>query len=220
MLCHNAGPVTDFSDRFLSKIKSSISKDGVVYRCPTHKGHKVSIREGSFLSNHNISLTDFILLAYLWGFQLPVTAAAEMVGCSSNTAVQWYSYFRDACSFALLRRPHRIGGIGRIVEIDESVIARRKYNRGHRVPERWVFGGIDVETKRGFLVLVDDRSAATLLPLIQRYIEPGSIIHSDQWASYNGIAALNVNPPYVHNVVNHSHNFVDPQTGCTTNHVE
>ena len=42
------------------------------------------------------------------------------------------------------------------MEIDELMIARRKYNRGHWVPERWVFGSIDIETKHGFLVLVDD----------------------------------------------------------------
>ena len=69
----------------------------------------------------------------------------------------------------------QIGGPGRVVEINESVIARRKY----RVPERWAFGGIDPESNLGFLVLVGDRSAATLLPLIQQFIAPGSNIHSD-----------------------------------------
>ena len=70
------------------------------------------------------------------------------------------------------------------MEIDESVIARRKYHRGHRVPERWVFGGTNPESNLGFLALVDDRSAATPLTLIQQFIGPGSIIHSDEWAAY------------------------------------
>ena len=106
------------------------------------------------------------------------------------------------------------------MEINESVIARRKYHRGHRVPERWTFGGIDPESNLGFLVLVDDRSAATLLPLIQQFIASGSIIHSDEWAAYRNIAQMNVVPPYQHLTVNHTVNFVDPLTGCTTNHIE
>ena len=74
------------------------------------------------------------------------------------------------------------------MESDESLIARRKYHRGHSVPERWAFGGIDLESNLRFLVLVDDRSAATLLPLIQQFIAPGSIIHSDEWVAYRNIA--------------------------------
>ncbi|RUS81879.1 hypothetical protein EGW08_010349 [Elysia chlorotica] len=73
---------------------------------------------------------------------------------------------------------------------------------------------------RGFLELVPDRTAATLLPLIQRYIAPGSIINSDGWAAYNNIDTLPVNPPYQHLVVIHDQNFVDPVTGACTNQVE
>ena len=112
--------------------------------------------------------------------------AVEMLGLYPNTVVQWFSYLRDAANDHLLRNPMQIGGPGRVVEIDKSVIARRKYHRAHRVSERWAFGGIDPESNLGFLVLVDDRSATTLLPLIQQFIAPGSIIYSDELAAYSG----------------------------------
>ncbi len=64
----------------------------------------------------------------------------EMGGVASETAVQWFQFFRDVWWW-LLHNPIQLGGEGGIVEIDQSVIAQRKYHRGHRVdPERWIFG--------------------------------------------------------------------------------
>ena len=63
---------------------------------------------------------------------------------------------------------------------------------------------------------VPDRSAETLLPIIQEWCLPGSIIYSDGWAAYNGITALG----FRHMVVVHQHHFVDPTTGVHTNNVE
>ena len=48
-----------------------------------------------------------------------------------------------------------IGGIGHIVEVDESVVAKRKYHRGRLVKERWVVGGYETTTKLGFLEFVE-----------------------------------------------------------------
>ncbi|QQP38414.1 Uncharacterized protein FKW44_018981 [Caligus rogercresseyi] len=56
-------------------------------------------------------------------------------------------------------------------------MAKRKYNRGHIVPQRWVFGGYCPETKKGFLEIVPNRSADIL---IVKHISPGSIIISDE----------------------------------------
>ena len=103
------------------------------------------------------------------------------------------------------------------VEIDESKFGKRKFNRGRVVDGHWVFGGMERTTGECFLVEVEHRDAATLLPIIQQYVRPGSIVYSDEWSSYR---SLNTATGLVHNTVNHSLHFVDPATGAHTQGVE
>lgn len=191
-----------------------------IYRCPIHKNQKRSIRNDSFLENHNISLSAFVQIVYSWACKTPINVAVEQCGISEKSMIQWYQYLRDAVSHKLVEHEYQIGGVGHIVEIDESLIAKRKNHVGRVIPERWVFGGYDRSTKKGFLVLVEDRTAHTLLGAIVRYIKPGTMIYSDCWASYNGISDIQVTPRYTHQRVNHSENFVDPITGTHTNNIE
>ena len=59
---------------------------------------------------------------------------------------------------------------------------KRKYNRGMHVDGQWVFGGCEKnDSTKMFLVPVENRTKATLLPLIQRWILPGSIISSGMY---------------------------------------
>ena len=91
------------------------------------------------------------------------------------------------------------------VEIDESKFGKRKYNRGRQVEGHWVFGGTERITGECFLVEVDRRDAATLLPLIQQHIRRGSIIYSDEWKAYSRITATT---GMSHETVNHLLHFV------------
>ena len=67
----------------------------------------------------------------------------------------------------------------------------------------------------GYMQIVARRYAATLLPIIQQHVGPGTIIHSDQWRAYSRVASL----PNVA-TVNHSVEFVDSTTGVHTENVE
>ena len=113
-----------------------------------------------------------------------------------------------------------------MVKIDESCFGKQKYNRGRILREQqWVFGGIDIQTKKCFMVEVDQRNTQTLLPIIQQYILPGkhssfqiiswihrtlgTTIHSDEWRAYR---TLGNELLYTHSTVNHSLFFVDPRT--------
>jgi len=66
--------------------------------------------------------------------------------------------------------------------------------------------------------IVAQRDAGTLLPIIEQHVHPGTIVHSDEWASYRRVQQL----PSVsqHSTVNHSVTFVDPTTGTHTQNIE
>ena len=86
---------------------------------------------------------------------------------------------REVCAADLLANPVVIGGPNTTVEVDESLFSRRKNHQGPVVPQQWVFGGICRETRDSFMFTVPDRSAPTLLPIIQASIRPGTTIMSD-----------------------------------------
>jgi len=103
------------------------------------------------------------------------------------------------------------------VEIDESKFGKRKYHRGHHIEGAWVFGGYERGSGRIFMLVVENRSAETLLQCIERFIENGTTIYSDCWKGYS---KLDQHPDYEHLKVNHSITFKDPETGVHTNSIE
>ena len=142
--------------------------------------------------------------------------AMHETGHSTNTVVDWYNFHRDVCAQYFIDHPLQIGGAGKVVEIDEAKFGRRKYNRGWYQEGHCVFGGIERGSVKAFMVEVDDRSAATLLPIIQQYILPGTTVLSDKWRSYSCVPSLGMS----HQTVNHSIHFVDPSTGAHTQGIE
>lgn len=113
-------------------------------------------------------------------------AIAEEIESSYPTVVDWASFCREVVFDALITTNScRLGGYGRTVEIDESKFGKRKFHRGHQVDGQWVFGGIERETGRVFLEVVPGRSAEILVPIIKKWIEPGTTIISDCWKAYD-----------------------------------
>ena len=60
------------------------------------------------------------------------------------------------------------------------------------------------------------RDATVLLPFIQRNVAAGATVNTDCWGGYNRLPELG----YQHQTVNHSENFIDPQSGAHTQRVE
>nr|XP_012229903.1 PREDICTED: uncharacterized protein LOC105676515 isoform X1 [Linepithema humile] len=140
----------------------------------------------------------------------------DETGVTPKTIVDWFGFCREVCVFWADKHSEKLGGPGRTVEIDEAKIGRRKYNRGRLIKGQWIFGGYERDSKKIFIVPVEDRTEETLLACIKEWIMPGTTIVFDCWKSYN---CLN-NEGFQHLTVNHSYNFVDPQSGAHTQHIE
>ena len=95
-------------------------------------------------------------------------------------------------------------------------LERGKNNRGRKVNGKWVHGGICNETNDVFLIPVNKRDKETLIPIILDNVEPGTRITTDCWGAYTGLEECG----FIHETVNHSKHFVDPETGSNTQKIE
>ena len=102
-----------------------------------------------------------------------------------HTIADWGTFCRETLLVYLEGSSEKIGGPNKTVEIDESKFGRRK----HPVKGQWVFGGVERESGRTFLVPVPDRTADKLTNVIRAWIEPVTTLISDCWAAYQGIAS-------------------------------
>lgn len=181
-----------------------------------------SILASTIFSRSKLNICKVLQIIYYWSQQYSCQQTAFECGVSANTVTNYFSCLRDCCYHEIMdSQITKIGGPNEVVEIDESAITTRKYNRGRLPPHQiWVFGGICRRTKERFCFVVPIRDTTTLSKLIYAFILPGTKIISDCWKAYNFLDKLPFPQPYVHETINHSKNFVDPITGAHTQNIE
>lgn len=194
----------------------AISRKSKLWRCKSC-GKSVSIFKDSFFANSRLTCNEVLLIGYLWLAKARWQTILAITGHSTATITEYLGHYRQLVVSTLENSPGMIGGDGIIVEVDESKLCKRKYNRGHRVVGAWVVGGVErTEERRVFIERVQDRSAETLRDIIARNVAQGSIVHSDLWRGYQRLDELGM----AHATVNHSQCFRDPITGVHTNTIE
>lgn len=193
--------------------------DGYVWECRRQIGRKRhrterSIRDGSWFEQANLSVEEVIKFSYWWCQGLQQWQIRQL-GLGSHAVVDWDMFCLELCEVTIFENCEKLGGPRKVVQIDESKIGKRKYHRGHVVEGQWVFGGIEEDSRKCFIVTVENRSEETLVKHIQEWIEPGTTIVSDCWKGYVNLGKYG----YVHETVNHSVEFVSPD-GFDTNKIE
>ena len=169
----------------------------------------VADNSGTILEYSNIRASLVLLLMNAWCRKtFEQETLAVQLGLTEATVCHWKKKFDIMCLKAV-RRPdfeNVIGGPGIVVELDETIVSRQKMKMGNKKARlrnnMWVFGGCERHGNRRFFVpllktikSVDGdgytkeipRTSSNLLPLVEKYVAPGSIIMTDKWKSYHGI---------------------------------
>lgn len=133
----------------------------------------------------------------------------SILNCGRTTVSRYFKALRQLCTIDLDRENSMLGGQSVVVEIDESLFARVKHHKGKDLKRKqvWVFGMRERGTNKCLFFVVENREASTLIPIIFKHVKEGSIVMSDCWRSYSEISKK-----YVHKTVNHSINFVAPDS--------
>ena len=154
---------------------------------------------GSFFYNAQLKCNDILRLCWKQLAGVSYTSSYNLSKHASSTITNYYAFVRQLVVEGSIMKDgdtmRQIGGVDADgqpikVQIDEILFGKSKYNRGRVADGVWVFGGveyIDHRVRGWFAVLVDDRKKTTLLPLIRKYIAPGSHVISDGWAAYKKI---------------------------------
>uniref|UniRef100_A0A0N5BKW6 DDE_Tnp_IS1595 domain-containing protein n=1 Tax=Strongyloides papillosus TaxID=174720 RepID=A0A0N5BKW6_STREA len=181
---------------------------------------KIAVKHGTWFSDSRLEFVTAIRFIYCWSEELvSINFCEKQLQISHNTSVDWCNFMMEMCVGSMEHlEAQKIGGPGRIVEIDESLFSKRKNHCGRVLPPVWIFGGVCRETGECFLQAVPNRGFKTLTSVILERIEEGSTIYSDCWRSYK-TSELEAQG-FEHFRVNHKYNFVDPESGAHTQTVE
>lgn len=155
---------------FLSKNSKQKMKHLWTCKRPCHKTK--SVFSDSYFEDLKIGILKYFRMLYMWSNKDLQSRIVRELSINKNTVSEFCKDIREVCGLRIEETSEQLGGYdadGRsiVVEIDETLWIRRKYNRGRRRNQVWVFGGIERDSGKCFLVVVPDRSKTTLLNIIR-----------------------------------------------------
>ena len=194
---------------------------------------KFSIRKGTFFDNSKLPIQSIIRIIWNFVHHLSAEQCKSYVAISTktnHTVTEYYADCRAVCNSWIRdsKNTPKLGGFGKVVEMDESYFpGQPKYKRGRRLgtswedDEKWTFGLTERDSLDCVLIQVpSSRNRKTLIPIINEHCLEGTLFCSDGWKAYNKLAEHLELEDVLHYPVNHSKNYVNPETGAHTQTIE
>ena len=193
---------------------------------------KFAVRKGTFFDNSRLSISTIMWIVWHFLHHLSEEQCRQYTNIGQkncNMLVKYYSKCREVCGTWIWANKPKLGGFGTIVEMDESHFAgAQKYGKGRILGadpwkdwHKWVFG----MSLRGSLDCVlksvdSSRSRSIVIPIINDNCSDGTIFCSDGWKAYANLSDhVHLEDTSIFSV-NHTKNYVDPQTGAHTQSIE
>lgn len=85
-----------------------------------------SVRFNSWFYKSKLRIVEVLLFTYFWWFKIPLNQIKREYGFADHTLVDWASFCREVAIDIVFNHSESIGGIGVIVEIDESKFGKSK----------------------------------------------------------------------------------------------
>ena len=116
--------------RLTSLTEKESVKDGYIFHCYNCSKY-YSVRAGSFFERSRLSFSQILKLLYYYSNDITnQDFLIKEIKVTSKTIVDWKNFIRDVYCNYFLNYSSKIGGPHIIVQIDESLICKRKYNVG------------------------------------------------------------------------------------------
>lgn len=186
--------------------------DKVRWECNKHGKNRIcrtrrSIRVQSWFSSSKLSLGEIMNLTYEI---LNGTESKQIIrefSFSECTICEWRHFITEQLVGYIEKISEQIGGPNVIVEVDECQLGDR--NKKRRAEGQFLFGGLERESGKCFLVAIEDNEEFNLIETIEKWIKPESTVITDSWASYKDLSKSGLNRLKG----NHSISFVNELTG-------
>ncbi|KCZ74818.1 hypothetical protein H311_04214 [Anncaliia algerae PRA109] len=170
-------------------------KDFYSFRCKNNNcvkhGNRCSIRKNSFFEDFSIEFTSIIKVLIRWCVEQQNYSIIQFLNISKTTV----SKIIDKLIELLKKDNRRIGMFGgpfKLVQIDETMMNFKvKSHRGRsskKKTDALTIVECDQKITKVLACVIKDKKESTILPIIKEHVLPGSIVHTDEHASYKNCA--------------------------------